>query len=88
MGDALSLENLLELSLPAPGRELPAVVRKDLPRGSPLANGALHYLEDSIGSLLAEKAVADYIARAVIDYAHKVDRIHTLQLEGKNIYLP
>ena len=88
MGHALALEDLLELCLPAPGCELPAVVRKDLPRSSPLAYGALNYLKDSLGSLPAEKAVANYIARAVIDDTNKVDRAHTLQLEGKNINLP
>jgi hypothetical protein len=62
MGHALALENLLELRLTSPGRELAAVVRKDLPRGSPLAYGPLHYLKDGIGSLPAEKAVAHYIA--------------------------
>ena len=88
MGNTLALENLLELRLPAPGRELAAVVRKYLPRSSPLAYGALDNLKDSLGSLPAEKPVADYIARAVVYDAHKIDRIHTLQLEGKNINLP
>jgi hypothetical protein len=62
MGDALALENPLESCLPAPGRELAAVVRKDLPRGSPLADGPLDHLKDGIGSLLTEQAVAHYIA--------------------------
>jgi hypothetical protein len=88
MGDALALENLLELRLTSPGRELTAVVRKDLSWSSPLAYSALNYLKDSLGCLPAEKAVADQITRAVIYDAHKVDRVHTLQLEGKNINLP
>ena len=54
VADPLLLQNLLETALPAPGYELPAIVREDLPRSTPLAKSALDHLEHGVGALLTE----------------------------------
>ena len=85
---ALTAKHFLELCLAAPGHELPAVVRKDLPGSSPLADGALDNFQNSISCLLAEQAVAHYVTGVVIDYADQVDPVQPFKLKGKNINLP
>ena len=72
---ALTAEHFLKLCLAAPGDELPAVVRKDLPGSTPLADGALDNFQDGIGCLLAEQAVAHDIAGVVINNADQVDPV-------------
>ncbi|MCK9502132.1 MAG: hypothetical protein M0Q52_09875 [Lascolabacillus sp.] len=84
----LTAKHFLELCLAPPGDELPAVVRKDLPGSAPLTDGALDNLQNRIGRLLAEQAMADYVARVVIDDADQVDPVQPFELKGKNIDLP
>lgn len=85
---ALTAEHFLELCLATPGDELPTVVRKDLPGSTPLADGALDNFQNGIGCLLAEQAVAYYIARVVIYNADQIDPVQSFELKGENIDLP
>jgi hypothetical protein len=88
VADPLPLEYLLEPCLTAPGSKLSAVVRQDLPRGSPLAYGSLDHFQDGLRRLLPEQPVPHDVAGVIVDDPHQVDRIHPLELEGKDIYLP
>jgi hypothetical protein len=85
---ALTFENLLKLGLPTPGCELPAVVRQDLPGGSPLAYSAFYHFEHCLCGLLPEQTMADYVTGMVVDHAHQIDRIHPLKIECKYVNLP
>jgi hypothetical protein len=62
MADPLALQYLLEARLAPPGCKLAAVVRQDLPRGSPLAYGPLDHFEHRLGCLLPEQAVPHNVA--------------------------
>ena len=84
----LTAEHLLELRLAPPGDELPAVVREDLPRCSPLADGSPHHFQDRLGRLLPEEAVTHDIPRVIVDNPHQVDPEHPLELEGEDVDLP
>ena len=88
VADPLPLEYLLEPCLTAPGSKLSAVVRQDLPRGSPLAYGSLDHFENSFRCLLSEQPVPYDVAGVIVDDPHQVDRIHPLELEGEDVDLP
>jgi hypothetical protein len=88
VADALTLEHFLKLGLPTPGRELPAIIGKDLTRRAPLADRALHHLKNGLGGLLAEQAMADDVAGMIVDDTDQVYRIHALQFEGEDVDLP
>jgi hypothetical protein len=85
---ALTFENLLKLSLAAPGSELPPVVRQDLPGSSPLTYGALYHFEHGLCGLLPEQTMADDVTGVIVDHAHQIDRIHPLKIECKYVDLP
>jgi hypothetical protein len=57
--DTLLLEHPLKTCLAPPGHELAPVIREDLSRGSPLADGALEDLEDGLRVLLPEQTPTD-----------------------------
>jgi hypothetical protein len=84
----LTLQHLLKLRLAAPGGKLPAVVRQDLPGSPPLAYSALYHFQHGLCGLLAEQAMADHVTGMVINHAHQIDRIHPLEMEGKDVDLP
>ncbi len=65
--DSLALQRLLEFRFPPPGDELSAVVAEQLARRSPLPDRALDDLHDRVGRLSAEQAVADDVARVIVD---------------------
>jgi hypothetical protein len=88
VADPLPLEYLLEPCLAPPGSKLSAVVRQDLPGGSPLADGSLDHFEHRLGCLLPEKPVPHDVAGMIVDDPHQVDRIHPLELEGEDVDLP
>jgi hypothetical protein len=83
VADPLALQDLLEPRLPPPGCKLAAVVRQNLPRGSPLPYGSLDHLQDSLGCLLPEEPVPHDVARVIVNDPHQVDRVEPLELEGK-----
>jgi hypothetical protein len=62
MTDPLPLEHLLEPRLPSPGGKLSTVVRKDLSRRSPLADGSLEHFQYRFGRLLPEQTVTHDVA--------------------------
>lgn len=88
VADPLALQHLLEPGLATPGRELPAVVREDLPGRAPLTDSALHHFEHGLRGLLAEQAVTYDVAGVVVNDTHQVDLIHTLELESEDVDLP
>ncbi len=88
VADALPLQDLLEAALAPPRDKLAAVVGQDLPRRTPLSDGALDHLQDRIGLLLAEETVAHDVAGVVVDDPDQVHTVHPLQLEGEDVDLP
>jgi hypothetical protein len=62
MGDPLSLENLLELSLAAPCSKLAAVVGEYFTGSAPLADSAFYNLQYSFRRLLAEQTMTNDVA--------------------------
>jgi hypothetical protein len=61
MLNSLLTQDLLESRLAAPGNKLAAVVRQDFAWRSPLPDGTLQDLEDSVGILLPEQPPAHQI---------------------------
>jgi hypothetical protein len=88
VSDALLLEYPLEPRLAPPGHELAPVVRENLPRGSPLADGSFQDLEHGFGVLLPKQSPADQVAGVIVDDPDHVDGVHPLELEGKDVDLP
>jgi hypothetical protein len=88
VANTLALENLLEPGLAPPRSKLSTIVRQDLPRCAPLAYGSLDHFQHRLCRLLPEKPVPHDVAGMIVDDSHQVDRIHPLELEGKDIDLP
>jgi hypothetical protein len=88
VADAALFELLLETTLASPRHKLPSVVREDLAGPTPLADGALDHLHDCIPGLLPEEPVTHDVAGVVVDDPDQVDRVHPLELEGKDVDLP
>jgi hypothetical protein len=86
--DSLAFEYLLEPGFSAPSGKLPSVVRQDLPWRTPLANGALDHFQHGIRSLLPKQPVANHVSGVIVDDAYQVYRIHSLEVECKDINLP
>jgi hypothetical protein len=84
----LPLEHLLKPALAPPGYELPTVVRQDLPRCTPLADGTSENFQHGFGCLLPKQPVADHVPGVIVDDTHQVHPVHPLELKGKDIDLP
>jgi hypothetical protein len=84
----LLAQHLLEARLPAPGHELPPVVRQDLAWCTPLTDCAFQHLEYGVGFLLPKQSPANDVTRVIVDDADEVHRVHPLQLKREDVDLP
>ena len=84
----LTAEHLLKLRLAPPGDKLPAVIRENLPRSAPLANGSTDHFQNRLGRLLTKQPVPHDIAGMIIDDPYQVHPVHPLQFKREDIDLP
>jgi len=74
----LLFQHLLKPTLATPGHELPAVIREDLSRSTPLPGCSLEHFQHRIRILLPEQSPAHQVAGMIVDDPDQVDRIHPL----------